>query len=146
MAQGPAPASPPPAADARAGRERILLVAVGEHLERSQMLLVELANAPSERMVDIGTEQQWAQELVGANRLYRQAAARAGEPGLASVLDELERLMVEVAYGPERLQPAALAQLQRRIESRGLIFKVRVLETQVRQKQKQEAPLRGAVS
>jgi hypothetical protein len=139
----PTPSAAPSTADAR-GRERILLVAVGDHLERTQMLLVELSNAPGERATDIGSEQQQAVELVSANRLYRQAAEQAGEPAVASLLDELERVLVEVARGPETLQPAALAQLQKRIESRGLLFKVRVLESHVRQKQKtKEAPLSG---
>jgi len=145
----PAPAA---AADARV-RDRILLVAVGDHLERSRMLLIELANAPGGRAADIGVEQGWAQELVGANRLYRQAALRAGEPAVADVLDELERLLVEVAHSPETLQPEQLAQIQKRIEARGLLFKVRVLESRMRAQEKSErpgrspgAPPRGAVS
>lgn len=139
---GPPPVAP--AAQAQAS-ERILLVAVGEHLERSQMLLVELSNAPRSQAMDMAREQEWAQELVGANRLYRHTAARAGEAGLASVLEELERVLVEVAHSPTRLEPSQVAQLQRRIESRGLLFKVRVLEWRVREKQKVEAPP-GALS
>ena len=127
-------------------RERVLLVAVSDHLERSQMLLVELANAPAGQAMDIGPEQERAEELVGANRLYRAAAVRAGEPGMASLLEELERLFLEVAHSPEQLRPAQLARLQRRIESRGLLFKVRVLESTVRQQQKQEPPAAPAGS
>ena len=130
------PAAPP---DAAAGSERILLVAVGDHLERSEMLLVELVNAPPDR-AQIGPEQVQAQELVGASRLYRAAMTRAGEPGLASVLEEIERLLVEVAHRPAAISAEELATLRRRIESRGLIFKVRVLEWQVREKQKEAAP------
>jgi len=145
----PPPPAPAPAASEAQVRERILLVAVGDHLERSQMLLVELANAPAGQPMDIGVEQARAQELVGANRLYRQAAVRAGEPGMASVLEELERLFVEVAHAPEQLRPAQLARFQKRIEARGLLFKVRVLETRVRSQQKhdqQQAPPSGAIS
>src|SRR5581483_8307063 len=36
-------------------RERVLMVAVSDHLERSQMILVELANARSEKSVDMTT-------------------------------------------------------------------------------------------
>jgi hypothetical protein len=145
----PLPSPPAPAATAAAEaevRERVLLIAVGEHLERSQMLLVELANAPSGKAVDIGLEQERAEELVGAGRLYRAAAVRAGEPGMASVLEELERLFLEVANAPEQLRPEQLARLQRRIESRGLLFKVRVLESTVRRQQKQETPAAPAGS
>jgi hypothetical protein len=135
------PAAPPETAG---GSERILLVAVGDHLERSEMLLVELVNAPLDR-AQIGPEQVQAQELVGASRLYRAAMTRAGEPGLASVLEELERLLVEVAHRPAAISPGELDTLRRRIESRGLLFKVRVLEWQVREKQKEAAPV-AAVS
>jgi hypothetical protein len=126
-----------PATVSAAARERILLVAVGDHLERSEMLLVELVNANADgKPVDISTQQQWAEELVGANRLYRQTVLRAGDPGVASVLEELERVLVEVAHQPSKLGPAELEQMRQRIESRGLLFRVRVIETQVREKEK----------
>jgi hypothetical protein len=113
-------------------------VAVGDHLERSEMLLVELVNAGADgKPVDISTQQQYAEELVGANRLYRQTVVRAGEPGVASLLDELERLLVEVAHRPSSMSAADLADIRSRIESRGLLFRVRVIETQVREKEKQ---------
>ena len=134
----PAPVASPAAVAAAGGRDRILLVAIGDHLERSEMLLVELANAGDDGgKVDISTEQQLAADLAGANRLYRQAAARSPEPGVASVLDELERFLVEVAHRPSAVGPAELAALRRRIESRGLLFRVRVIETQVRAKEKE---------
>lgn len=140
----PAPA-PPPAPVAAHGPERVLLFAVGDHLERSEMLLVELIHADEDGPMDIGTEKQSAAELVSANRLYRQTVARAGDAGMANVLDELERLLVDVAHRPSPLAPEDLADLRRRIESRGLLFKVRILESQVREKQKETAP-GGAVS
>jgi hypothetical protein len=137
--QWPVRETPPAVADA--GPTRVLLFAVGDHLERSEMLLVELMHAGGDGPVDIGSEQQSAAELVSANRLYRHSVARAGdEPGLASVLDELERLLVDVAHRPSPLEPEELADLRRRIESRGLLFRVRILESQVREKQKETAP------
>ena len=136
----------PPVPVSAAARERILLVAVGDHLERSEMLLVELANAGADgQPVDISTQQQYAEELVGANRLYRQTVVRAGEPGMASLLDELERLLVEVAHRPSSLSPADLADIRSRIESRGLLFRVRVIETQVREKEKESTKTAAAV-
>jgi hypothetical protein len=116
-------------------REKILLIAVGEHLERSQMVLVELQNARAEDGVDITSERRWASELVPANRLYRQAALRAGEPGVASVLEDLERVLVEVAASPDRLTPAAFEEIRQRIESQGILFKVRIIGSQVRERQ-----------
>jgi hypothetical protein len=117
-------------------RERILLVAVGDHLERSQMVLVELSNAPTKGTVDISAEQRAASELVGENRLYRQTALNAGENGVASVLDELERVLVEVANSPGEISSKQMESLQKRIESRGILFKVRVIGSEVRERAK----------
>lgn len=121
-------------------RERVLLVAVGEHLERSQMVLVELANAPSGEAMDVTAQRAFADELVSSGRLYRQAAVRSGEPAIAAVLEELERVLVEVAAGPDALTPGDLAELRRRIESRGLLFRVRVIGSQVREREKELLP------
>jgi hypothetical protein len=111
-------------------RERILLVAVGEHLEKSQMLLVELAHADAEAPADVSGR---AAQLVAANRLYRQSALRAGEAGVADVLDELERFLVEVANAPTPLSADEVRELNQRIEARGLLFKVRVVGSRLRE-------------
>jgi hypothetical protein len=127
-------------------RERVLLVAVGEHLERAQMVLVEIANAPRDEPMDVSAQRAFAGELVSANRLYRQTAARSGEPALTAVLDELERVLVEVAASPDSLSASHLRELQRRIESRGLLFKVRVIESHVRERQREPLPQSGISS
>jgi anti-sigma factor RsiW len=130
------PTAPEEAVNAEQVRERILLVAVGEHLERSQMVLVELSNASKNGTVNISNEQRAARELVGANRLYRQTAASAGQQGLAGALEELERSLIEIANSPPEVSSAELARLQRRLEAQGILFKVRVLGSQVEQRAK----------
>jgi hypothetical protein len=122
------------------GRDRILLVAVGDHLERSQMVLVELINAKPGRALDISSEQHRAEDLVAANRIYRQTAQRAGETGVASVLDELERVLVEIANSPSKVTSPQLEELRKRIESRGILFKIRVVGIEVREREKSAAP------
>jgi hypothetical protein len=114
----------PPAAEEGAVRERILLVAVGDHLERSEVLLLELLNAEDPKAP------AEAEELLAENRLYRQAALRAGDGGIASVLDELERVLVEAAAAPA--PGAGLEELRQRIESHGLVLKVRKVGTRLR--------------
>jgi len=116
-------------------RDRILLVAVGDHLERSQMVLVELMNRPTDGTVDISGTQEWARDLVPTNRLIRQTANEAGEQVVVDVLDDLERLLVEIANSPSRLSSAEFEQVQQRIEGRGIVFKIRVLDSQVRQRE-----------
>lgn len=122
----------PAAANASNVRERILLVAVGDHLERSQMVLIELSNARGRGPVDISAEQQRAEDLLDSNRLYRQTAASAGDTSLASVLDDLERVLLEIAHSPSQISAQQLDELRGRIETQGILFKVRVIGSNVR--------------
>lgn len=115
-------------------RERVLLVAVGDHLERSQMVLVELANAQTHGELDISTERQYADDLLASNRLYRQTAVQLGETNVAGVLDDLERVLVEVARGPSQVSMDQLAEIQQRIEGEGILFKVKIIGSDVRER------------
>ena len=114
-------------------RERVLLIAVGDHLERSQMVLVELAHAQTNDQLDISEERQLADDLVASNRLYRQTAQEMGQANVASLLDELERVLVEVARGPSTVSTRQLADIQQRIEAQGILFKVKVIGSEIRQ-------------
>ncbi len=119
-------------------RERILLVAVGDHLERSQMVLAELSNAPAgQGKLDISDERQMAADLLDDNRLYRQTANSTGDKGVASVLDDLENVLMEIAHSPSEVSSAQLDDFRRQIQDRGLLFKVRVLGSRVRQQESQ---------
>ena len=116
-------------------RERVLLVAVGDHLERSQMVLVELANAgaPAKGNLDISYEQQTAEDLLESNRLYRQTAATNGDVATAALLEELERVLLEIAHSPSEVSARQLEELRKQIEDRGILFKVKIFGSQVEQ-------------
>lgn len=116
-------------------RERILLVAVGDHLERSQMVLIELVNAGGNGAVDISAEREWAEDLIADNRLYRLTAADTGDAALASLLEELGRVLLEIARSPSELSSEEFGQIRGRIEEQGILFKVRVLGSQVRERE-----------
>ena len=84
-----------------------------------------------------------AEQLVADNRLYRQAATANGNVALAAVLDELERVLVDVAAGPETLAAADLVEVRQRIENKGRSCKVRVLSSEIRERQKTRNPRAG---
>jgi hypothetical protein len=127
------PANNVVAVQGKSNPERIILVTVGEHLERSQMLLIEIMNADGKGATDLTTEQQQARDLLDANRLYRQSAERTGDPAITRTLDELERVLVEVANGPSEVTNQELDSLRKQIEAQGLLFKIRVIGSKVRQ-------------
>jgi hypothetical protein len=110
----------------------VLLVAVGDHLERSQMVLVEISNLQAATNADISVERDLARDLVEENRLYRQTAMATGETGVASVLDDLERVLLDIANSSGKISGSELDGLRQRIEAQGLIFKVRVVGSQIR--------------
>lgn len=130
-----APASSPVAAEQI--RERILLVDLGDHLERSQMVLVELVSSEDLGEVDISGERARAEQLVADNRLYRLTAQQMGDTAVSDLLDEIERVLTEVAASPEKISSEDLADVRRRIESRDLLFKVRVVSSEVRERRKE---------
>ena len=136
-------ATPPPVvavedrpADRGAIRERVVLAALGEHLDRTERALVQLVNADAGARVDITAEQAWARDLLEANRLYRQAASGADAPALSQVLDDLEPVLLEIANSPARLTSEEFKALRERIEARSLVFKVRVTGADVRARQR----------
>jgi hypothetical protein len=128
-----------PAATTNAGqvRERILLVAVGDHLDRSLLVLAELSHAPDapSGKVDISNERQLAGELLDDNRLYRQTAHATGDNAVASALDDLERVLIEVANSPAEISQEQLARIRQEIADRGLLFEVRVIGSRVRRRE-----------
>jgi hypothetical protein len=121
-------------ADPQAG-QRILMVAVGDYLERSQMVLIELANANPRHPLDISDQQERAADLVSESRLYRQTAAHTGDNNVAGVLDDLDRVLLEIAHAPSRLSPDQVEDFRRRLQADGILFKIRVLGSNVRNRE-----------
>jgi hypothetical protein len=135
---------PSPVADNRKVRERVLILAVGEHLGRSEMVLIELANAEpqstNQKRVNISGEQRRAEDLLDENRLYRQTALQQGDTALAGVLDELERVLLDVAHSPKDVTPAQLEAIRQRIDAQGILFKVRVVGKELQQREESTRP------
>jgi hypothetical protein len=136
-----APAPAAPVAVSReamdpAARERVLLTALDDHFQRSELLLVEVMNAEQSGTGDLGFERQTADDLVASSRLYRAAAQQNGNVRLAQMLEDLELVLVEIARSPDRLDHRDLSSLRARIENDDLVFKVRALTKQIEGRQK----------
>jgi hypothetical protein len=112
-------------------RERVLLIALSRHLERSQIVLSEIANGNA-GSIDFPEERERARDLLDDNRLLRQTAARNGDAVDASLLDELERVLLDVANSPAEMTAGDFEALRSRIDSQGLLFKVRITSSDER--------------
>jgi hypothetical protein len=124
---------PGPAVAGGTAGQRILLTSVADHLDRSERVLTDIMN--SHEPADISAEQRWAEDLVTTSRLYRQDALDAGEQSVASVLDDLERNLLEIVHSPAKISAADLEQIRRRIDAAALLFKVRVMSDELRQRE-----------
>ena len=138
---------PPPQTEARraeapsdAARERVLLGAVGSHLDRSRVVLTEIAHRNGGAAADISLERATASDLIADNRLYRQTAARNGDAAVAAVLEDLERVLVEIASSPSPASHDDLARWREQIDTKGLLFKVTVMGARVRERQQDATP------
>jgi hypothetical protein len=107
--------------------DRVLVADLGAHLERAELALVELMNAEGQ---DLAGEQARAEDLVAANRLYREDARGSARQQVVDVLDELERVFIEVAAAPAA---ASLGVVRQRVDARGLLFKIRVMRESLRE-------------
>lgn len=121
-------------------REKVLLLAVGEHLGRSEMMLTELSNTETKKggakLIDISAEQKRAEDLLTENRLYRETALEQGDARIANVLDELERVLLDVAHSPKEVTGGQLQGIRERIDAGGILFKLRVVGADVEERQR----------
>jgi transcription initiation factor TFIIIB Brf1 subunit/transcription initiation factor TFIIB len=132
----PAPAQPAASSSTQQQRDRILLVVVSDHFDQSERVLIELTNLKPKGETDITAERDRAEELLASNRLYRTTAADRGEENVATLLDELEPVLMQIAHAPSQVSEEELLSMQKRVETKGLVFKLRVVREGVRSETK----------
>ena len=94
---------------------------------------------------DFADAQDQAQDLLDSNRLYRSSSTKtAKDPAVQHTLDELERVLVEIANSPQDVSQQDIDRLQKSIESQGLLFKVRVIDSKLKEQNKQAVKPNGS--
>lgn len=116
-------------------RERVLLTALDEHLAQTEMLLVELKNTTDAGASQAAFERATADDLVASGRLYRATARETGQAQVVQLLDDLEGVLVEVARSPDPRDQDNFKFLRARIDDDDLLFKVRAVTAEVRDRQ-----------
>ena len=120
-------------------QQKVLLTALGEHLGRSRVTLVELKNREIADG-DLLELRAAAENLVTASRLFRAAAERAGEGQIAGVMEETERLLVRFSAATDAEARSELNGLRERVDSRDLLFRLQVMEAQVEKREMSLTP------
>jgi hypothetical protein len=119
----------------------VLVAAVGDHLQRAELLLTEFNNTDGRARgtIDLTEDQARAADLLSENRLYRRSAADVNEDQIVALLDDLERVLLEVAHAPAETTPERLDRLRLEIGSQDVLFKVRVVGAGMRDRQQMAA-------
>jgi Putative zinc-finger len=136
------PTTPPrvSTADVRELGERMLRSEVEEHLERSQRVFVELVNADESVPVLLASDRERAADLVAAGRLYRRSAEEMGDADTRDLLEDVERVLVEIANGPEVESSNDLSEVRARITDQDLIFRLRVMTAGMQARERRVRP------
>jgi hypothetical protein len=113
-------------------RERVLLMAISDHFDRTQILLTELVHENPESS-GLTTQRDKARELLTENRLLRQSAVHMGDVSDADLLDAVERVLLDFANSSPA-SPNSLMAIQQRIDDDALLFKVRISGADAREK------------
>jgi hypothetical protein len=109
--------------------QRVLVVVLSDHLDRSERLLVELNHADADNGKVASPLRDEARSLLPANRICRQNAKQDEDQALSSALDRLDHLLVELANQPEGSSSQTISRLQDEMNADGLLFEVRVLRS-----------------
>jgi hypothetical protein len=119
------PASATPARDVAAFKAM-----TEEHFERSKLVVLGLATKSPEELkaTDWAYERELATGLLNDTRLYRFAAEDRGLDRLASVMRDLELVLLQTSLTDDK-DPSSIQQIQRLIRRRDLIEKMDVVTT-----------------
>jgi len=108
---------------------QVVVVVLGDHLDRTERLLVELKHADGEDAEVVKPLREEARSLLAANHVFREDADKTDDEALQKALDHLDHLLTAVAYEPGGLNARSIARLQKEMKADGLLFEVRVLKS-----------------
>ncbi len=109
--------------------QRVVVVVLSDHLDRSERLLMELKHADAGNAEMLSPLRDEARNLLPANRICRQKVKHGDDPALATALDRLDHLLAELADQPGDLNSTTITRLQHEMNADRLLFEVRVLRT-----------------
>jgi hypothetical protein len=118
----------------------VLDAEVEDHFERSQRVLSDLVNAEGPGSVVLASDRARAADLVAAGRVYRRSADALGEAATSELLEDLERVLLDVANSSPESAPAELRDVRALIDQQDLVFRLRVVSAELRRRQPGATP------
>ena len=103
-----------------------------QHLEQSELLLRTFRNlrlSPQSGRDDLGYERRRAQQLFYQNVLLRREADAAGDVQVATLLESLEPILLDIANLPERAGREDVRAIKERVERQNLVALLQINAT-----------------
>lgn len=100
-----------------------------QHLEQSELLLRSFRNvrlAEAGEVAEIGYEKRRAQQLVYQNILLRREADASGDIEVATLLDSLEPILLDIANLPDRPMDGDVQTIKDRLKRKNLVALLQV--------------------
>jgi small-conductance mechanosensitive channel len=72
--------------------------------------------------------------------LYRRSAEEIGDGDTRDLLEDVERVLVEIANGPEVVSSNDLSEVRARITDQDLIFRLRVMTAEMQARERRARP------
>lgn len=107
------PVSQPTFAASAQASERLLDIAVQDHVRRAASLLTRIEDEPQQAVKN--AEKDAINDLVAENRLYRQTAEQENDRNTAQLLGDLETALVVLKHDPARLPVSDVSELKKRL-------------------------------
>jgi hypothetical protein len=101
------------------------------HVEQSSLLLRAFRNARVEEDAELSHEKHRAEQLLYQNILLRREATQKGNVQVASLLDSLEPILIDIANLPERPAAEEVTTIKQRMERKNLVALLQVNSTQL---------------
>jgi hypothetical protein len=102
------------------------------HLQKSELLLRSFRNVrmtkPGE-VAEVGYEKKRAQQLVYQNMMLRREADAAGDAQVASLLESLEPILLDIANLPDKPQQDDVRVIKDRVERKNIVALLQINST-----------------
>ena len=137
----PAPAKRPPAREPKPGEQFASIPAperlrsgdaetmTAMHFEKAERLLTAFRNVRLNEpgaATNVGYERKRAKELVYQNMMLRREADAAGDVQIASLLENLEPILLDIANLPARPDQDSVRVIRERVERKNIVALLRV--------------------
>ena len=102
------------------------------HLQKSELLLRAFRNVRASkagRPVDVAYEQKLAQQLIVRNMMLKREADAAGDIQVASLLENLEPILLDIANLPKRVGTDDVRVINERVERKNIVALLQVNST-----------------